>query len=47
MKEAYVEVQLGDGTVARWALVNADEETVDRLTNAIESIIGKPDTLHT
>ena len=40
----YVEVTLPDGSVARWAKV-LDDETTDRLTNAIEAAIGQPDTL--
>lgn len=40
-----VEITLPDGTVARWALLETDERTIDRLTDAIESIIGQPDTI--
>ena len=40
-----VEVALPDGTVARWALAETDERTIDRLTDAIESIIGPADTV--
>ena len=40
-----VEVTLPDGTVARWAQEETDDRTVDRVLAAIESVIGKPDTI--
>lgn len=40
-----VEVTLPDGTVARWALNETDDRTVDRLTCAIENVIGRADTI--
>lgn len=40
-----VEIVLPDGSVAMWALMETDDKTVDRLTDAIESIIGPPDTI--
>ncbi len=42
-----VEIELPDGTKARWTMLEVDERTIDRLTDAIESIIGKPDTIIT
>lgn len=49
----YVEVVLPDGSVAIWARKTdvdgetvIDEETIDRLTDAIEAVLGSPDTLH-
>lgn len=52
--ELYVEVALPDGTVARWwrdtsvdGEVTIDDDTIDRLTSAIEAIIGSPDTILT
>lgn len=39
-----VDVTLPDGSVAMWA-VQVDGPTIDRLTDAIEAIIGKPDTI--
>lgn len=48
----YVEVTLPDGTTARWARVRddgsaVDDSTLDALTDAIEHIIGGPDTIIT
>lgn len=40
-----VEVTLPDGTVARWAQNETDDRTIDRLTCAIENVIGKADTI--
>lgn len=40
----YVEVELPDGSTARWAR-ELDDATTDALTNAIESVLGSPDTL--
>jgi hypothetical protein len=49
-KTLYVEVTLPGGTVARWARIHDDGEpvdgsTLDDLTDAIERIIGAPDTI--
>lgn len=48
----FVEVVLPDGSEARWARTVEvdgetviDDDTIDRLTAAIEGIIGSPDTL--
>lgn len=46
----YVEVTLPDGSVARWARTPPDgaafdDYTLDSLTDAIERILGSPDTL--
>lgn len=50
----FVEVVLPDGSQARWARTTTldgetfiDEETIDALTNAIEGVLGSPDTLMT
>lgn len=40
-----VEVNLPDGTAARWSLLETDDKTIDRLTDAIEKVIGPPDTV--
>lgn len=40
-----LELTLPDGTVARWALLETNQHTIDRLTDAIEAIIGPPDTI--
>jgi hypothetical protein len=42
-----VEIVLPDGTIARWSLSNANEITIDRLTDAIEAIIGPADLIIT
>lgn len=49
----YVEVVLPDGSVASWVRTTEvdgettiDDETIDRLTAAIEAILGSPDTLN-
>lgn len=41
-----VEIVLPDGSTSRWALAEVDDRTVDRLTDAVESIIGPPDIIH-
>ena len=48
----FVEVVLPDGSQARWARATdvdgenvIDDDTIDRLTNAIEGVLGSPDTL--
>lgn len=41
-----VEIALPDGSVSHWALPEADDRTVDRLTDAVEAIIGRPDTIN-
>ncbi len=41
-----VEIDLPDGTVACWARKDVDDDLIDRLTEAVEAIIGSPDTLH-
>lgn len=48
----YVEVTLPSGSIARWAVpcdlhVGQDAEKLDALTDAIEAILGQPDTLLT
>ncbi len=40
-----VEIEFPDGAVAMWGLLEVDDKTIDRLTDAIEKIIGKPDTI--
>ena len=40
-----VEICLPDGSVASWGMLETDDKTIDRLTDAIESIIGQPDTI--
>lgn len=45
--ELYVEVSLPDGSVARWWRDTDDDVLVDRLTTAIEAVIGSPDTVMT
>ena len=40
-----IEVVLPDGTSVRWALAETDDRTIDRLTDAIEGIVGPPDTI--
>lgn len=42
-----VEVSLPDGTECRWSLLEVDDKTIDRLTSAIEKVIGPPDTIKT
>jgi hypothetical protein len=42
-----VEITLPDGTVARWQWESPDEATIDRLTCAIENVIGRADTIIT
>lgn len=48
----FVEVVLPDGSVARWARETEvdgetviDDDTIDALTDAIERVLGSPDTL--
>lgn len=41
-----VEIELPDGSVSMWGLAEVDDRTIDRLTDAIESIIGSPDTIN-
>lgn len=40
-----IEIILPDGTEIRWALLETDELTIDRLIGEIEKIIGPPDTI--
>lgn len=46
----YVEITLPSGTIARWAVPcdlhrATDAEKLDALTDAIEGVLGQPDTL--
>lgn len=40
----YVEIELPDGSTARWAK-EMDSDAIDALTNAVEALIGAPHTL--
>jgi hypothetical protein len=40
-----VEITMPDGSEVRWSLLETDERTIDRVTDAIEAIIGPPDTI--
>jgi hypothetical protein len=40
-----VEIVLPDGSVATWTRADADDDFIDRLTDAVESVLGSPDTI--
>lgn len=40
----YVEIELPDGSTARWAK-EMDAASIDALTNAVEALLGAPHTL--
>jgi len=44
MKNNTIEIELSDGTIARWVI---PEDKVDAVTDAIEKILGEPDTIKT
>lgn len=37
-----IEITLQDGSIARWVI---PDNKVDEVTNAIENVIGEPDTM--
>lgn len=39
-----IEIEWGDGTVARWAIPN-DDDRIDDVAAEVEGILGPPDTL--
>lgn len=39
----FIEIEFPDGASARWAV--EDETTADRVAEAVEQILGQPDTL--
>lgn len=42
METTFIEIEFPDGATARWSV--EDEATADRLAEAVEEILGKPDS---
>lgn len=40
-----VVIEFADGAVAIWGIANDDDESIDAVSDAIESVLGPPDTL--